>query len=327
MEREQDLQTKQVTHLATVMKDRANLIDGKQFPDPGFAQFFPHVQSLAIGKEHKGIDTNRTSEDSIPSEKHSRDHVGIQREIALDEIEALLVERYPSQSASDKQAKASLVKQFFGTTSWTEIEKLMKLDELRYNFDRLYRHLNNNEPSRYTAAPVIVQQTPVEEDGIPEFGGEQAQAVETPTETEGAAGEKLNFPVWPVKEDAPEPASIIEQAVAQFGQEKVLRLSEDMKSRYTKLAADPARLKEALETRLSSMLAAAKKEAEPEPEPAKGKAAEALPEKKRVRVQAGQARVDQAGRPSPSASARSDATMALDLAFAGLRGVTQPKHA
>jgi hypothetical protein len=150
MERDMDLNSKIVSRTATILKDRSQRLDGKQYENPTFATFLPHVDYLALGGKHEGVDLNRNSEDAIPDDDAplSSDLKSIRRKIVLDEIQALLVEHYPSTGAEDKKAKASLIKKHFKTTSWTEIETLMPLYDLQKNFNFLHIALTG-KPSRY----------------------------------------------------------------------------------------------------------------------------------------------------------------------------------
>lgn len=149
MERDLDLASKTMARTATVLKDRSRRLDGRQFPNPTFATFLPHIEFLALGGKHESVDPDRNSGDIIPDDDApTSDIKSIRRGIVLDEIEALLVEHYPSQSAEHKKAKADLIKKYFHTTSWTEISKLMPLVDLQAYYDGLHRELTK-KPSRY----------------------------------------------------------------------------------------------------------------------------------------------------------------------------------
>lgn len=149
MERHMDLQSKHVERTATVLKDRSRRLDGKQFAHPTFETFLPHVEFMALGGKHETPDPQRDSADTMPDDDAPlSDMKSVRRKIALDEIEALLVEHYPSTSAADKQAKAALIKEHFATTSWTEISTLMPLVDLQANYDALHRKLTG-KASRY----------------------------------------------------------------------------------------------------------------------------------------------------------------------------------
>lgn len=156
MERDLNLATREQTRTATILKDRSRRLDGKTFKQPTFETFLPHIEFMSLGGKHETVDTTRNSDDTMPADEGAplSDIKSIKRKIALDEIEALLVDKYPSQSADDKKAKASLIKKHFHTTSWTEIEKLMPLVDLQANFDSLHRELTG-EASRYGVPDVV----------------------------------------------------------------------------------------------------------------------------------------------------------------------------
>ncbi len=168
MDRHTDMATRKVTRTATILKDRSTLIDGKAFTNPGFKDFLPHIRFLNIGGAHIGVDTSRTSERDIPADG-GRDKDRIYRRIVIDEIQSLLVEHFPGQTADEKRTKQSLLREHF-KASWTEIEELMSLVHLREGFDSLFRKLERR-PSKY-AAPEI-------DDEIPDFGAAPAPAEAT----------------------------------------------------------------------------------------------------------------------------------------------------
>lgn len=148
MERQMDVAKKETWRIGTVLKDRSTMLDGKEFTNPRFIDFLPHIERLNLGGAQLGVDTTRTSDHTIPPDE--RDNRRVQREIVLEEIEALLVKHYPSTGKEDKQAKADLIREHFQSTSWTEISKLMPLTDLRANYHSLHLALEN-EPSRYAA--------------------------------------------------------------------------------------------------------------------------------------------------------------------------------
>lgn len=176
MEREMDLTSKTITRKAIVLKDRSQRLDGEQYPNPTFQTFLPHIDYLALGGKHEGVDTSRTSGDIIPDDDAPMsDMKSIRRGIVLDEIEALLVKHYPSTSAAEKQAKAALVLKHFRTSSWTEISKLMPLYDLQLGYENLHQQLEGG-PSRYADA---VTPAPPVNDEIPNFDAPAPAAAET----------------------------------------------------------------------------------------------------------------------------------------------------
>jgi hypothetical protein len=134
---------------ATILKDRADVIDGKVFENPGFESFLPHIARLNLGGAHLGVDTTRVTVGiALPD---SRDNRSTQRAIVLDEIKDLLVIHHPSTGADDKKAKIVLLKTHF-EASWAEIETVMSLERLRAGYDALHVALEG-KPSKYHQAP------------------------------------------------------------------------------------------------------------------------------------------------------------------------------
>jgi hypothetical protein len=150
MQRDLDLSTNIVTRSATILKDRSRRLDGKTFPSPTFKTFMPHIEFMALGGKHETVDMARNSSDVIPREDGPppSDIKSIRRQIVVDEIQALMLEYYPSMSAEDKKAKAGLLEKFLHTKSWTEVEKLMPLTDLQAGYDAMHRALTGKQ-SRY----------------------------------------------------------------------------------------------------------------------------------------------------------------------------------
>lgn len=140
MERKHDIDTNQVWREAHVLKDRSRLLDGQSFRNPTFETFRPHIEFLNLGGAQLGVDTTRSSDDIIHSDDRDWQWRKQQKEIVLDEIQTLLVEHYPSQSAEHKQAKLKALKDTFDTGAWKAIEA-MPLEVLRTGFELLYSRL------------------------------------------------------------------------------------------------------------------------------------------------------------------------------------------
>ena len=143
MERHQDITVDpiRVWRTATVLKDRSTMLDGKQFMNPTYDDFKPHVEFLNLGGQQLGVDTERTSEDMIPRQDQSFQFTKQQIEITLDEIQSLLTKHYPSTSQAEKKAKADLLEKFFGSRSWERI-KTFSLEELRNGYNSLLLELD-----------------------------------------------------------------------------------------------------------------------------------------------------------------------------------------
>lgn len=164
MERFTSGRDNKTVHTATVLKDRWDLIDGKQFDNPGFENFLPHIQRLNLGGDHVGI--NET--DSSPTLKvEKRDWQPVQRDIVLDEIKTVLELHAGGASNDAKKERLKLLLKHFDAT-WTEMEKVMPLDRLREGYDGLYRELTS-EPSKYASLFSSKNTTTDIDDEIPDF--------------------------------------------------------------------------------------------------------------------------------------------------------------
>ncbi len=136
MERVMDMDSKHVSRVAHVLKDRSTTIDGKSFPNPTFKTFEPHIKWLNLGGEHVGFDESRNSDGIIEPVDREWQHISQQRTILLDEIETLLCEYFPSTGKDDKAAKIKHLKQAFGTAAWERI-KTFKPQELKNGFESI----------------------------------------------------------------------------------------------------------------------------------------------------------------------------------------------
>lgn len=181
MERDMDLRSKQVAHVARVVKDRSMLLDGKDFtfasydldgnnlPIPvlvkqTFAAFMPHINCLNLGGTHVGVSVTGDSQHIIKTER--RDWAPVQRRIVLDEIKDLLTMHVPGQTTADKQRRVTLMKTHF-SAGWVEIEETFDLLTLRAGYDSLHEELTG-KPSRYASA-MEAESAPLEiNDDIPD---------------------------------------------------------------------------------------------------------------------------------------------------------------
>lgn len=134
MERFEEILTKddkKVWREATILKDRADIIDGKTIKNPSYDDFAPSVEamlanpvSIAPGAE---VEANagilfKTEEEKFEWRR--------ERDKALEELEALLVSVAPGQTSNEKKFKVDELMAVFGTASWTAISGL-KPDEIR----------------------------------------------------------------------------------------------------------------------------------------------------------------------------------------------------
>lgn len=106
---------------ASVIKDRFDAIDSKEFDDPIFENFIPHISLLSIGGEHFPLEAGRTSDDLFDDSDRSVVELRKRRQIALEKIENALAFAFPSRGTEDKKANLAILRGTFGTDSWTEI--------------------------------------------------------------------------------------------------------------------------------------------------------------------------------------------------------------
>lgn len=125
-------------HRAWIIKDRGNVqteLEGKHFDNPTFEDFLPHIELLSLGKKHRAIDTDRTS-DELFKNKNNGYELHRQHNILLEKIREELYVLFPRQSSEDKASRSNLLKEIFDTRSWTEVEG-KKLQELEIGLELL----------------------------------------------------------------------------------------------------------------------------------------------------------------------------------------------
>lgn len=140
---------KRIVNMCIVEKDRADVLNGKEFEFPTFDTFMPHFKSLNVGGEHYRVDDG-TSKDLFTSDGNDGwTEEKRRRTILCEEVQGLLVKHIPGQSAVDKQRKVELIEKYFGTKSWTKVES-MRSDDISAAYRKL---LNELEPG---ILPIIV---------------------------------------------------------------------------------------------------------------------------------------------------------------------------
>lgn len=115
---------------ATVIKDRADVINGQVFTFPTFADLWPHYQTLNLGGDHLAVDTSRNSEALFSNNSEVMMKIRKDCTIALEEIKGELTANFPGLDKESKAIKTDLLNAVFNTRSWTAVEE-MKLDELQ----------------------------------------------------------------------------------------------------------------------------------------------------------------------------------------------------
>lgn len=122
MERNEDVlgEKKVIWRDCTVLKDRTAVIDSKTFKNPTFKDFEPAVNILLAGILKEAPPTQEiTFKDYEPT----LDNWKREKEIALEEITALMTIMEIGQSAKEKALKAKILVACFGTASWVKISE------------------------------------------------------------------------------------------------------------------------------------------------------------------------------------------------------------
>lgn len=141
MERAMDLESGKVFRTASILKDRARVLDGAEIPNPTFESFLPHVRAISLGAKTDGIDTERTSAGAVPDDGRPLNADWAQREIVLNQISTLLIKHHPDKVGADRAFKHALLLKFFGTANWRQISERMPLAELAERYSALSTNL------------------------------------------------------------------------------------------------------------------------------------------------------------------------------------------
>lgn len=114
-----------IINRALVEKDRTDKINGAEIDFPDYEKLKPHFDFLNIGGQHFDSMNQRNSVDLYDDEGNDQwRRERKEREIWCEEIQALLLEHYPSTSAADKKAKSAALKKTFNTGSWTKVQDM-----------------------------------------------------------------------------------------------------------------------------------------------------------------------------------------------------------
>lgn len=169
----------EIIRRATVLKDRYTILDGKSCEFAGEPEkkgkgkgkaqgeqaappvddpkridkmyqavkvfFMPFLERLQPAAAATQINTVKTEFGMSEDGRASWDDEKRQRKILCEEIEAELVAAHPGQSAADKQAKITHIKECFGTGSWTRVEG-MRSGDLRAGLIKLRQRLGVTPP-------------------------------------------------------------------------------------------------------------------------------------------------------------------------------------
>lgn len=157
MSKHRDMETGKVWREGSILKDRADLIDGKTFVNPTFENFRPHIEFLNLGGEHMGVDTTRNSSELMTSDgKPKWQFDKEQKEIALDEIVELLKKHHGGQTKDAQTARGDVLEKVFSTRSWKRVETFAR-ERIEEGRDTLWREL---EGTPYGFTPPETEEEP-----------------------------------------------------------------------------------------------------------------------------------------------------------------------
>lgn len=177
-------------HLATVVKDRSDRLNGKRAEDPGFEFFRPHIEFLNPAA-HAPIDTSLKTQHGVGEDGDGDWHREKRsRVIAAEEIQGELVRAHPGQTAAEKEAKMALLERVFGTRSWTKISESTPSDRMRRGLDELRGILR--------PAPSVTSSTDPQ-DQLPDFADSSGDAAPPTDAAPPAQGPAADAPPPPAQ--------------------------------------------------------------------------------------------------------------------------------
>jgi hypothetical protein len=145
LERKSDVTsgTPELRRRAIVMKDRGRTMDGacREFIETHDNQqnlkavlefFLPHLNVIKPKSERTQVSTDDRVHDSFGKYLDGKDPIppDTNRLVALEELQAEMLEVFPGQTAADKKGRLDLMRELFGTPSWTAVERVVPLAKL-----------------------------------------------------------------------------------------------------------------------------------------------------------------------------------------------------
>lgn len=139
MERFEDILTdkKEIYRQATIIKDRANLLDGQVFKNPTFKDFEPVITAMMQNPAKLASDLEADAAELVQTDDEVREWKK-KKDVTLDKIKVVLDKAFPTASAENKANKQMVCEQAFGieNITWSEIES-MSLKELEGGYTAL----------------------------------------------------------------------------------------------------------------------------------------------------------------------------------------------
>lgn len=122
-----------IINVATVLKDRYDVMNGQMIEMPTGDDFMPFIERLNPSL-HREVDTRNHSVDTLPESDGGFFREKTDRQILIEKVQAEITGIYGGQTVEHKKGRVDLMKKFFNTQSWTEIEKRMPMAQLAEGF-------------------------------------------------------------------------------------------------------------------------------------------------------------------------------------------------
>lgn len=118
-----------IINVATILKDRFDVMNGQMIEMPTGEDFMPFISKLRPANHH-AVDVRDHTQSTLPETDGGYMRAKTDRQILVEKVQAELVLLYPGQTVPEKKKKVEALKNFFGTPSWTEVEKKMSESRL-----------------------------------------------------------------------------------------------------------------------------------------------------------------------------------------------------
>ena len=112
-------------HKAWIVKDKfeSSGLEGRDFDNPTFETFFPHIRLLSIGGIAPNIDTNTSSAPMLTDHRSVSSRLKA-RDIISENLWAEMPLRFNGRTDAGKKLGADFLRETFGTLSKTEIDSM-----------------------------------------------------------------------------------------------------------------------------------------------------------------------------------------------------------
>lgn len=126
-----------IVNVATVLKDKFDVMNGHVIEMPTGEDFMPFLEKLNP-EAHRGVDLTSHTTQTLPESDGGYMREKTDRQILVEKIQGEIAGIHPAQTAEDKKGRQELMRKFFDTISWTEIEKRLSMAKLGEGYAALH---------------------------------------------------------------------------------------------------------------------------------------------------------------------------------------------